>query len=146
MNLILVIVINLIVIFIAYAVLSSRIRKNSSAEALERYMREVEALVVQLNSAVDDVVGIAEDRIGELKEFVDKAEALLADPKVQKLISKRKPPKEEAAGKPLSSEGQENLVARTKHLLNMGYTKEEIAEILKISRAEMDFLESMSRR
>ena len=146
MNLILVTVINLIVIFIVYVVLSSRIRKNSSAEALERYMREVEALVVQLNGAVDDVVGIAEDRIGELKSFVEKAEALLADPKVKKLISKRKPPEEEAAKKPLSEAGQENLVARTKHLLKMGHSKEEIADILKISRAEMDFLDSMSRR
>ena len=43
-------------------------------------------------------------------------------------------------------EGKLNLVARTKHLLKMGHSKEEIADILKISRAEMDFLESLSRQ
>ena len=73
MNLILIVIINVIIIFIAFTVLNSRIRKNSTSEALDRYMREVDNLVVQLNGAVDEVVGIAEERIEELKEFVEKA-------------------------------------------------------------------------
>jgi len=38
-----------------------------------------------------------------------------------------------------------NLLEKTKHLLAMGYSKEEIADILHINRAEVDFLESLNR-
>jgi F0F1-type ATP synthase membrane subunit b/b' len=152
MSLILAIIINLIILFIAFVVLNSRIRKTSTATLLEQYTREVENLIVQLNAAVDDVVNVAEEHIDELKEVIERAEKLIKDPKTKRLL----PAQKKSAQRARTTEGKVeiadldrdrgNLVERTKHLLSMGHTKEEIAEILSISRAEVDFLESLSRK
>lgn len=150
MNLVLVIIINIILLFIIYVVLSARIRSNSAPSLLERYAKEVENLIIQLNSALDDVVNIAEEKIEELKGFIESAEKLLKNPKVKKAIG--------AAGNATSlnkkskvsgtstGELQPNLLERTKHLLAMGHTKDEIAKILNINRAEVEFLEALSKK
>ena len=148
MSLILVLVINIIIVFIAFVILQGRIRKNSAPSLLEQYTREVENLIVQLNSAVDDVVNVAEDRIQELKETIERAEKLLKNPKLKKL----QPPQKKQAARSKASAGKSelrdrgNLVERTKHLLGMGHSKDEIAQILGISHAEVEFLESLSRK
>ena len=115
---------------------------------LQQYTREVENLIVQLNAAVDDVVNVAEDRIEELKETIERAEKLLKNPKLKKLQSSQKKPaarSEPSVGMPeIGDRG--NLVERTRHLVSMGHSKEEIAQILGINRAEVDFLESLSRK
>ena len=148
MSLILVLVINIIIIFIVFVVLHSRIRKNSAPSLLEQYTREVENLIVQLNAAVDDVVNVAEDRIGELKETIERAEKLLKNPKLKKLQpTQKKPSTRTVTSNEKTQMGDRgNLVERTKHLLGMGHSKEEIAQILGISRAEVEFLESLSRK
>ena len=148
MSLILVLVINIIIIFIVFVVLHSRIRKNSAPSLLEQYTREVENLIVQLNAAVDDVVNVAEDRIGELKETIERAEKLLKNPKLKKLQPTQKKPSTRAVSSNAKTQmgDRGNLVERTKHLLGMGHSKEEIARILGISRAEVEFLESLSRK
>lgn len=148
MSLILVLIINIIIIFIAFVILHSRIRKSSAPSLLQQYTREVENLIVQLNAAVDDVVNVAEDRIEELKETIERAEKLLKNPKLKKLQSSQKKPaarSEQSVGMPeIGDRG--NLVERTRHLVSMGHSKEEIAQILGINRAEVDFLESLSRK
>jgi hypothetical protein len=148
MSLILVIIINIIIVFIAFVVLNSRIRKSSAPSLLEQYTREVENLIVQLNAAVDDVVNVAEDRIDELKEAIVRAEKLLKNPKLKKLLPTQTKITTPEAGTEFKAEigDRGNLVERTKHLLGMGHTKEEIAGILGISRAEVEFLESLSRK
>ena len=148
MSLILVLVINIIIIFIVFVVLHSRIRKNSAPSLLEQYTREVENLIVQLNAAVDDVVNVAEDRIEELKETIERAEKLLKNPKLKKLQPTQKKPSTRTVTSNAKTQmgDRGNLVERTKHLLGMGHTKEEIAQILGISRAEVEFLESLSRK
>jgi hypothetical protein len=129
-------------------VLHSRIRKSSTPSLLEQYTREVENLIVQLNAAVDDVVNVAEDRIEELKETIERAEKLLKNPKLKKLQPAQKKTSTRTvtsnAKTPMGDRG--NLVERTRHLLSMGHSKEEIAQILDISRAEVEFLESLSRK
>ena len=148
MSLILVLIINIIIVFIAFVILHSRIRKNSAPSLLEQYTREVERLIVQLNAAVDDVVNVAEDRIQELKETIERAEKLLKNPKLKKLQPSQKKPaarnKASAGKSELGDRG--NLVARTRHLLGMGHSKDEIAQILGVSHAEVEFLESLSRK
>jgi len=148
MSLILVIIINIIIIFIAFVVLNSRIRKSSAPSLLEQYTKEVENLIVQLNAAVDDVVSVAEDRIEELKEVITRAEKLLKNPKLKKLLPAQTKTDDRSPGTELKAEigDRGNLVERTRHLLGMGHSKEEIAQILGISRAEVDFLESLSRK
>jgi len=148
MSLILVIIINIIIVFIAFVVLNSRIRKSSAPSLLDQYAREVESLIVQLNAAVDDVVNVAEDRIDELKETISRAEKLLKNTKLKKLLpaETKKPPADTDTGLKAEIGDRGNLVERTKHLLGMGHTKEEIAALLGISRAEVDFLESLSRK
>ena len=148
MSLILVLIINIIIIFIAFVVLHSRIRKSSAPSLLEQYPREVENLIVQLNAAVGDVVNVAEDRIEELKETIERAEKLLKNPKLKKLqpSQKRTSARSEAPGGKTDIGDRGNLVERTRHLMSMGHSKEEIAQILAISRAEVDFLESLSRK
>jgi hypothetical protein len=151
MNLVLVIIINIILLFIIYVVLSAKIRSNSAPSLLERYTKEVENLIIQLNSALDDVVNIAEEKIEELKGFIDSAEKLLKNPKVKKAIgaagdtTSLKSKKTRVGGIP-PSEIQPNLLERTKHLLAMGHTKDEIAKILNINRAEVEFLEALSKK
>lgn len=148
MSLIFVIIINIIIVFIAFVVLNSRIRKSSAPTLLEQYTREVENLIVQLNAAVDDVVNVAEDRIDELKETISRAEKLLKNPKLKKLLPAQGKKNVPDDGGELKAElgDRGNLVERTKHLLGMGHTKEEIAGILGVSRAEVEFLESLSRK
>ena len=92
MSLILVLIINIIIVFIAFVILQSRIRKSSAPSLLEQYTREVERLIVQLNAAVDDVVNVAEDRIQELKKTIEQAEKLLKNPKLKKLQPSQKKP------------------------------------------------------
>ena len=87
-------------------------------------------------------------RIEELKETIERAEKLLKNPKLKKLQPFQKKPaarSEASVGKPeIGDRG--NLVERTRHLMSMGHSKEEIVQILGISRAEVDFLESLSRK
>jgi hypothetical protein len=150
MSLILVIIINIIIVFIAFVVLNSRIRKSSTPSLLAQYTREVENLIVQLNAVVDDVVNVSEERIDELKGVIERADKLMKDPKMKKLL----PAQKRTANHPSAGEekveminrDRGNLVERTKHLLAMGHNKEEIAQILSVSRGEVDFLESLSRK
>lgn len=152
MNLVLVIIINIILLFIVYVVLSAKIKSNSAPSLLERYTKEVENLIIQLNNALDEVVNIAEERIEELKGFIDSTEKLLKNPKVKKALAAAgktgllKSKKNQTIGGTPSDEIQPNLLERTKHLLSMGHTKDEIARILNINRAEVEFLEALSKK
>ena len=40
---------------------------------------------------------------------------------------------------------KKNLLEKTNRLLSMGHTKKEIAQILNINNAEVDFLESLNK-
>jgi hypothetical protein len=146
MSLILVIIINLILIFIAFVALNSRIKKNSAFAQIERYTKEVENLIVQLNAAVDDVVNVAEDRIDELKGVIARAEKLLKNPKLGRVLSTQRKEKSEGVSPATGEKETQNLMEKTKHLLSMGHSKAEIAKLLKINRAEVDFLESLSKK
>jgi hypothetical protein len=148
MSLILVLIINIIIIFIVFVILHSRIRKNSAPSLLEQYTREVENLIVQLNAAVDDVVNVAEDRMDELKETIERAEKLLKNPKLKNLRPAQKKPENKSKASEVKSDmgDRGNLVERTRHLLGMGHSKAEIAQILGISHAEVEFLESLSKK
>ena len=148
--------VNCIIIFIVYVVLNSRIRKNSAPGILERYTREVENLIVELNSALDDAVNISEEKVEELKKVIATAEKILKKPVVKKLLAERQDAGvgsvEKDAGAapgpevdfPPKASGSDNLLKKTRHLRSMGYSKDEISRILKIQRAEVDFLESIS--
>ncbi len=164
-----VIIINIILLFIVYVVLSSKIRKYSAPDMLARYNREVENLIVELNQSVDDAVTVAEERIEELKGLIEHVEKLIKRPTVRKAIAAaaavtgagQKSPDGAggggagdqrgggAAGGNASSRGNAtpgaNLLERTRHLLAMGHSKDEIARLLGIGRAEVDFLESLSK-
>jgi len=148
MSLILVLIINIIIIFIVFVILHGRIRKNSAPSLLEQYTREVEKLIVQLNAAVDDVVNVAEDHIQELKETIEQAEKLLKNPKLKKLQPAQKRPaaKNKASAAKTDMGDRGNLVERTRYLLGMGHSKDEIAQILDISHAEVEFLQSLSKK
>jgi hypothetical protein len=146
MSLILVIIINLILIFIAFVALNSRIKKNSAFAQIERYTKEVENLIVQLNAAVDDVVNVAEDRIDELKGVIARAEKLLKNPKLGRVLSTQRKEKSEGVSPATGEKETQNLMEKTKHLLSMGHSKGEIAKLMKINRAEVDFLESLSKK
>ena len=203
MSIVYVILINVILIFITFVILNHKINKNSTSALLDRYAREVENLIVELNRAVDDVLSLSEERIGELKKLIRKAEkvSLAQEPPEDVKQAKQEPrgtkspatlplydglgkkvefrpggtlegdrvPKRvtEASGVnadvrnsrvtptapvPASRSVEErhgretrpvNMLERTRHLLAMGHSKEEIANILGISKAEMDFLASL---
>ncbi len=145
-----IILINIILIFIVYVVLSSKIKKNSKSTLLDTYAGEVENLIVELNRAVEDVLNISEERIGDLKKLIKKADKLLKNPEVKKALSSSGT---EPASHPQGDidkvpdlTGPGHMLERTKHLLSMGHTKEEISKILKINRAEVEFLESLNKK
>jgi len=203
MSIVYVILINVILIFITFVILNHKISKNSTSALLDRYAREVENLIVELNRAVDDVLSLSEERIGELKKLIRKAEkvSLAQEPPEDVKQAKQEPrgtkspatlplydglgkkvdfrpggtlegdrvPKRATEASGVSTEGRTsqvtppapvpesrsveerhvretrpvNMLERTRHLLAMGHSKEEIANILGISKAEMDFLASL---
>jgi len=173
MNLLYITLINIILIFIASVILNNRINKKSSAFLLEEYTREVEKLIVELNRALEDVLNISEQRLKELKRVIKKAEKILNNPaikaalslEVEKNLKETKGAEikrvEDGINKGESTEqvgeiepvksgitgktGGSNLLEKTKRLVAMGYSKQEIASILHINRAEVDFLLSLSR-
>lgn len=143
MSPILVIVLNVILLFIVFVILMSRIKKQSAPRVLDEYAKDVEALIVELNSAVDQAVNISEERIKELKRCIRKAERILKAPELNspapeadKDLSKDRTPE------PADRTG---LMEKTKHLIAMGYTKVEIAKKLNITPPEVEFLQSLSR-
>ncbi|HEB32529.1 MAG TPA: hypothetical protein ENI15_16920, partial [Spirochaetes bacterium] len=71
--------------------MSSKIKKNSKSTLLDTYAGEVENLIVELNRAVEDVLNISEERIGDLKKLIKKAEKLLKNPEVKKALSSSGP-------------------------------------------------------
>lgn len=159
--------INVILIFIAFLILYNRINKKSAPSIVEEYTREVERLIVELNRAVDDVLNISEERIQELKKLIRKAERLLKKPEVKDLVSRlpdeKGPEKQNEGEKSVESasetiavsDGVENkstgdndkrdLIAKTRHLVSMGYSRDEIGRILGINRAEVELLLSLYR-
>ena len=203
MSIVYVILINVILIFITFVILNHKINKNSTSALLDRYAREVENLIVELNRAVDDVLSLSEERIGELKKLIRKAEkvSLAQEPPEDVKQAKQEPrgtkspatlplydglgkkvefrpggtlegdrvPKRVTEAFGVNTEGRNsrvtspapvpasrsveerhvretrpvNMLERTRHLLAMGHSKEEIANILGISKAEMDFLASL---
>ena len=203
MSIVYVILINVILIFITFVILNHKISKNSTSALLDRYAREVENLIVELNRAVDDVLSLSEERIGELKKLIRKAEkvSLAQEPPEDVKQAKQEPrgtkspatlplydglgkkvefrpggtlegdrvPKRVTEASGVNTEGRNsrvtppapvpasrsveerhvretrpvNMLERTRHLLAMGHSKEEIANILGISKAEMDFLASL---
>ncbi len=148
---------NCILLFIVYVVLNSRIRKNSASGILGRYTREVENLIVELNSALDDAVKVSEEKVEELRKVIAAAEKLLKKPAVKKALADKQASTVSHAGESavaalngdtaFSQEPPEsvNLLKKTRQLKSMGYSKEEISRILKVQRAEIDFLESIGR-
>ena len=141
MNYLYITVINLILIFIFYVILNNKINKNSTPLLLEKYAREVENLIVELNRAVDDVLNLSEERINELKKVIKKTEKLLHNPTVKHLLRD-----DEESLREHEQMKNRNLLEKTNHLLSMGHTKEEISNILNINRAEVDFLESLNKK
>jgi hypothetical protein len=140
MNFVYIILLNLILIFIFYVILNHKINKNSTSTLLEKYAREVENLIVELNGAVDTTLNLSEEKINELKKLVKKAEKLLKNTEVKKVLSESSG---EMTNKIPELTASKNLMEKTHHLLSMGHSKEEIAKILHINRAEVDFLESL---
>ena len=145
MSLILVVVINIILIFIFFVILNSKIKKNSAPRLLEEYTKEVEELIVELNRAVDAAVNLSEDRIKELKRCIRKAERLLKDPRLKAEEQPQNKEQEKEDSEPALGE-HKNLMEKTKHLLSMGYTKDDIAKKLNISRPEVEFLQALSKK
>ena len=158
MNFVLIFIANCIVVFIVYVVLNSRIRKNTAPGMLERYTREVENLIVELNGALDEAVNVSEEKVEELKKVIAAAEKILKRPAVKKLLAQnqahshqsRQDPYDSVnrnteATVPIDTQDSDNLLQKTRHLRSMGYSGDEISRILKIQRAEVDFLESISR-
>jgi len=157
MNYILLFTANCILLFIVFVILNSRIRKNSAPGMMERYTKEVENLIVELNSALDDAVNVSEEKVEELRKVITDAEKLLKKPAVKKVLATGRSSacisaKGSAANGGIdridvsqSPPESNNLLEKTRHLKSMGYTKEEISRILKIQVAEVDFLESIGR-
>ncbi len=141
MSLLLVVVINIILLFIFFVILNSKIKKNSVPRLLEEYTKEVEELIVELNRAVDSAVNLSEERIKALKRGIRKAERLLKDPRLGEEVSSKE---EEKPVEPVLGE-HKNLMEKTRHLLSMGYTKEDISKQLNISKPEVEFLQALSR-
>jgi hypothetical protein len=152
MSFVLIFIANCIVIFIVYVILNSRIRKNTAPGMLERYTREVENLIVELNSALDDAVNVSEEKVEELKKVIAAAEKILKRPAVKKVLAEKREEhaqphdKQHSTAKSrINTQESDNLLQKTRHLRSMGYSGDEISRILKIQRAEVDFLESISR-
>jgi F0F1-type ATP synthase membrane subunit b/b' len=146
MNFILVILINIILIFIIFVVLNNKIKKNSAPKVLESYAREVDNLIVELNEAVDNAVNLSEDRVKELKRCIRKAERLLKDPMMEKLhVSTKKNKEGLEEEKEITIDDKKNLIEKARHLFSMGYTKEDIAKRLNISRPEVEFLKALNK-
>jgi len=149
MNLFYITLINLILIFIFYVVLNNKINKNSTSSLLEKYAREVENLIIELNRSVEDVLNLSEEKTADLKKVIKKAEKLLNNPAVKKTLTSSKNKSGNTSGEiednPLNVKPK-NLMKRTNRLLSMGYSKEEIIKILNINRAEVDFLESLNSK
>lgn len=150
MNYLYITLINLIIVFIVFVILNNKINKNSTSTLLERYARDVESLIIELNHAVEEVLNLSEERTEELKRVIKRAERLLKKPEIRKILAdgkKTEPtpaePEQKRAGR---AEKNVNLIEKTRHLLSMGHTKEEIAEILNINRAEVDFLQSLQKK
>lgn len=144
MSLILVVVINIILLFIFFVILNSKIKKNSVPRLLEEYTKEVEELIVELNRAVDSAVNLSEERIKALKRCIRKAERLLKDPRLGEGVLTKEEEEPEKPIEPVLGE-HKNLMEKTRHLLSMGYTKEDIAKQLNISKPEVEFLQALSR-
>ena len=144
MNLFLISILNILFIVIAYIILSKRIKESSVPALTERYTKEVERLIVELNSALEDVLGISEERIDELKRLIKKAEKI--NDKAGKKISNKKVKqnKVEPKAKKSQSDNNSNLLEKARHLMSMGYSTDEIAKVLNIQKAEVEFLESLS--
>lgn len=106
MSYILLLAINLIIIFIAWVILYSKIKKNSIPSRIEEYTREVERLIIELNRALEDVVSISEERIGELKSLIKKAEKVIG--RLNRELRNKETPevkiKSEQNKKPISDE------------------------------------------
>ena len=149
MNLFYITLINLILIFIFYVVLNNKINKNSTSSLLEKYAREVENLIIELNRSVEDVLNLSEEKTKDLKKVIKKAEKILNNPVVKKTLTSSKNKSGNTSGEiednPLNVKPK-NLMERTNRLLSMGYSKEEIIKILNINRAEVDFLESLNSK
>jgi len=154
--------INIILIFISFLILYNRINKKSAPSIVEEYTREVERLIVELNRAVEDVLNISEERIQELKKLLRKVERLLRKPEVKELIQRL--PDEKTVDESteesfpdqvkntkglrpgnLKNKEKGDLASKIKHLISMGYSREEICRILDINRAEVDLLLSLYR-
>ena len=255
MSTVYVILINVLLLFIVYLVLNHKINKNSTSALLDRYAREVENLIVELNRTLDDVLNLSEERVNELKKLIKKAEKTLlsersaphdsgatASSAVREAVAAAGPPfrgvkgerdakgaaaksarrnaedgkalreasappkadslpaagsapgagadsGEAAPGRlrrgdkipanngvpqagvqpaavplydmrgkrvdvttPSAEEGRRgspraaNIFERTRHLLSMGHSKDEIAKMLNLSRAEMEFLASLHNK
>ncbi len=144
MSTVLVIVMNIILLFIVFVILMNRIKKQSAPRVLDEYTKEVEALIVELNNAVDQTVNISEERIKELKRCIRKAERIIKDPKLHFPATDKE---DTNRGKERTPEPQDrtNLMKKTKHLLAMGYSKVDIAKKLNITAPEVEFLQSLSR-
>jgi NAD-specific glutamate dehydrogenase len=150
MNYLYITLINLIIVFIAYVVLNNKINKNSTSTLLEKYARDVENLIIELNRAVEEVLNLSEERTEELKKVIKRAERLLKKPEIRELLANGKntepiPAESKEEGKGRADENV-NLLEKTRRLLSMGHTKEEIAEILNMKRAEVDFLQSLHKK
>ncbi|MBN2324220.1 MAG: hypothetical protein JXQ30_10830 [Spirochaetes bacterium] len=145
MNIVLVIVLNIILLFIVFVILASRIKKQSAPRVLDEYTKEVEALIVELNNAVDQAVGISEERIKELKRLIRKAERLIKNPKLD-LPEADADDANRKGEVPSEPTDNTNLMEKTKKLLAMGYTKIDIAKQLNITAPEVEFLQSLSKK
>ena len=88
MSYILLLIINLIVIFIAWVILNAKIKKNSIPSRIEEYTNKVERLIIELNRAVEDVVSVSEERIDELKSLIKNAEKVIKKSYLKKRILK----------------------------------------------------------
>jgi hypothetical protein len=144
MSTVYIILINLILLFIFFVVLNHKINKNSTSTLLDRYAKEMEELVVALNRTVDDLLNLSEERIEELKKLIKRAERLLKNKEVKASLTFGHGEKDVASEKDAAqSAGSKSLMEKTGHLLAMGHSKDEIAKILKINRAEVDFLEAL---
>ena len=169
MSYILLLIINLIVIFIAWVILYSKIKKNSIPSRIEEYTREVERLIIELNRALEDVVSISEEKIEELKSLIKRAEKVVkkSNKKTKKTpvvkpetssgkkeglekdikgyvaINGSKNKKESEIKLDKGSLDKRSLIEKTRHLVTMGYSRDEIAKVLGITPVEVDFLKSL---
>jgi hypothetical protein len=85
-----------------------------------------------------------------LKRVIKRAEKILKKPEIKKIIDDRdnnRPIAEASKGEPTARSAEKmNLLEKTRHLFAMGHTNAEIAEMLNINCAEVDFLQSLHRK